>query len=95
MQQETVEVTTGAPQTDEGMVQCVDEVKDRQPDRNDMENVEESQDTRQTAVTSRAENQNTAAGCSNVENGTISCSRMARRKTQINRHIPYKISTNY
>lgn len=45
MQQETVEVTTGAPQTDEGMVQCVDEVKDRQSDRNDKENVEESRDT--------------------------------------------------
>lgn len=69
MQQEMVEVTTGAPQTDEGMVQCVDEVKDRQSDRNDKENVEESQDTGQTAVTSGAENQNTAAGCSNVENG--------------------------
>lgn len=45
MQQETVEVTTGAPHTDEGMVQCVDEVKDRQSDRNDKENVEESRDT--------------------------------------------------
>lgn len=40
-----MEVTTGAPQTDEGIVQCVDEVKDRQSDRNDKENVEESRDT--------------------------------------------------